>query len=89
MVYQSNLRVHPIPALDGIYVQRDMAAGRITRYYNPYLPSGAPVDGLNDEVYGNFHAHVGPDGISVDSQDQLGSAVEDLVPSRAAVLGRS
>ena len=52
-----------------------MAAGRVTRYYNPYLPAGAPVDGLNDETYGNVHAHVGPDGAALDSQDRAGATV--------------
>ena len=52
--YQSYLRVHPIPPLDGIYQQWDYNAGRITRYYNPLHPGGVKVDGMNDEVFGNF-----------------------------------
>jgi hypothetical protein len=48
------LRVHVIPPLDGIYAQWDMNAGRITRFYNSRLPEGVPVDGRNDEVFGNF-----------------------------------
>ena len=76
--YQDDLRVHPIPPLDGIYVQRDMTAGRITRYYNPYLPGGAPVDGFNDEAFGNFHAHVGPDGVSLDSADTFGQTLHQV-----------
>jgi hypothetical protein len=78
VMYQDELRVHPIPPLDGIYVQRDMAAGRITRYYNNYQPQGVPVDGVNDEVFGNFHAHVGPDGVSVDSADTFGQTLRSL-----------
>jgi hypothetical protein len=71
--YQDKLRVHVIPPLDGIYVQRDMAAGRITTYYNPYIPNGVLVAGINEEVYGNLHAHLGPDGVSLSSDDQLGA----------------
>ncbi|HEX6488650.1 MAG TPA: hypothetical protein VF137_07240 [Candidatus Dormibacteraeota bacterium] len=73
--YQDDLRVHVIPPLDGIYVQRDMAAGRVTKYLNPYIPNGVPVDGCNDEVFGNFNAHLGSDGITERSDDQLGGAV--------------
>jgi hypothetical protein len=87
VLYQSNLRVHPIPPLDGVYVQRDMAAGRITRYYNPYLPNGAAVDGLNDETYGNLHAHVGPDGVAVDSQDRLGDALRSAHGGKPVAAG--
>jgi hypothetical protein len=87
VVYQSNLRVHPIPPLDGIYAQRDMAAGRVTRYYNPYLPNGAPVDGLNDETYGNLHAHVGPDGVGLDSQDGAGAALRSANGGQPVTVG--
>jgi hypothetical protein len=73
--YQDDLRVHVIPPLDGIYVQRDMAAGRITRYFNPYTPDGVAVDGCDDEAFGNFHSHVGMDGVSERSDDTLGGAV--------------
>src|SRR5690606_38604060 len=48
------LRVHPIPPLDGIYAQWDFNAGRVTRYYNQNRPLGVPIDGRNDEVFGNF-----------------------------------
>ena len=48
------LRVHVIPPLDGIYAQWDFNAGRVTRFYDPKLPAGVPIDGVNDEVYGNF-----------------------------------
>ena len=48
------LRVHVIPPLDGIYAQWDFRAGRMTRYYNPDLPSGVAVDGRNDTVFGNL-----------------------------------
>ena len=48
------LRVHVIPPLDGIYAQWDFHAGRMTRYYNPTDANGVPVDGSNDEVFGNL-----------------------------------
>jgi hypothetical protein len=48
------LRVHVIPPLDGIYAQWDFRAGRMTRYYNPSVPGGVPVDGRNDTVFGNL-----------------------------------
>jgi hypothetical protein len=54
MRQKSWLRVHPIPPLDGIYSQWDMGAGRMTRFYNPKKPEGVPVDGRNDEVFGNL-----------------------------------
>lgn len=78
VMYQDELRVHPIPPFDGIYVQRDMAAGKVTRYYNNYQPDGVPVDGINDEAFGNFHAHVGPDGASIDSNDPTGQMLRSL-----------
>ena len=51
---KSWLRVHVIPPLDGIYAQWDFRAGRMTRYYNPNVPAGVPVDGRNDTVFGNL-----------------------------------
>src|SRR5437588_12843604 len=85
--YQDNLRVHPIPPLDGIYTQRNMAAGRITRYYNPYVPGGVAVDGVNGAALGKLHPHVGPDGVSLDSQDQLGAALRQANGGKPITLG--
>jgi hypothetical protein len=51
---KSYLRVHPIPPLDGIYAQWDFNAGRMTRFFNPKNPNGVPVDGSNDEAFGNL-----------------------------------
>jgi hypothetical protein len=67
----ADLRVHPIPPLDGIYTQWDFNAGRISRYYNPYIPTGVAVDGHNDEVFGNTRPHVGTDGVRIEDRDQL------------------
>ena len=74
IVHQFGLRVHPIPPLDGIYTQWDMAAGRITTYYNPYNSAGVPVTGINPVLLGDMNAHIGPDGISESSNDALGRA---------------
>jgi hypothetical protein len=54
MRLKSWLRVHVIPPLDGIYSQWDMAAGRVTRFYNPGHPEGLAIDGRNDEAFGNL-----------------------------------
>ncbi len=54
MVQKNWLRVHVIPPLDGIYAQWDFNAGRVNRFYNSANPAGVPIDGRNDEVYGNF-----------------------------------
>ncbi|HLY81662.1 MAG TPA: hypothetical protein VKQ71_01695, partial [Acidimicrobiales bacterium] len=78
VVHQFQLRVHPIPPLDGIYTQWDMSAGRITTYYNPYNSSGVPVTGINPVLLGDINAHVGPDGISESSNDKVGRAVGPL-----------
>jgi hypothetical protein len=46
--------VHVIPPLDGIYAQWDFNAGVAETYYNPRHPEGVPIDGKNDEVFGNL-----------------------------------
>ncbi|HMC68712.1 MAG TPA: hypothetical protein VKJ07_06115, partial [Mycobacteriales bacterium] len=54
MVQKSYLRVHPIPPLDGIYAQWDFNAGQMTKFFNSKNPNGVPVDGRNDEAFGNL-----------------------------------
>jgi hypothetical protein len=54
MVQKNWLRVHVIPPLDGIYAQWDFNAGRMTKFFNDYNMGGINVDGVNDEVYGNW-----------------------------------
>lgn len=66
VVWGDALRVHPIPPLDGIYVQWDYNAGVVDKYYNPTTvarnaidPVSFPnpyvaIDGRNDEVFGNI-----------------------------------
>ena len=77
------LRVHPIPPLDGIYTQWDMAAGRVTTYYNPYNPQGVPIEGINPVLYGDTNAHIGPDGIAYSSNDKVGR----LLGGKSVVVG--
>ena len=48
------LRVHVIPPLDGIYAQWDFNAGVVDRFYNSRNPAGVPIDGRNDEAFGNL-----------------------------------
>jgi len=49
------LRVHVIPPLDGIYAQWDFNAGRVNTFRNPRTADeGVPIDGKNDEVFGNL-----------------------------------
>jgi hypothetical protein len=54
IVQKSWLRVHPIPPLDGIYAQWDFNGGRVTTYANRKHPEGVPIDGRNDEMFGNL-----------------------------------
>jgi hypothetical protein len=54
MTMKTWLRVHVIPPLDGIYAQWDFNAGRMTTYRNSLHPEGFPVDGRNDEAFGNL-----------------------------------
>jgi hypothetical protein len=72
-----NLRVHVIPPGDGIYSQWDFNAGKMTKYYNPYVPDGVAIDGKNDEVFGNGRMHVGPGGLAYQSDDKTGVAPLD------------
>ncbi|MBV8960762.1 MAG: hypothetical protein JO087_18530 [Actinobacteria bacterium] len=65
------LRVHVIPPFDGIYSQWDYNAGMVSTYYNPYVPKGVPIDGKNDEVFGNTRMHVGPDGVGFSDGDPV------------------
>ena len=64
--FQDNLRVHVIPPFDGIYVMWDYRAGKVATYYNPWQSQGAPIDGQNDEVFGNQHWTVTQDGAGVE-----------------------
>ena len=68
---QNSLRVHPIPPLDGIYVQWDYNAGKMTTYRNPYRPEGVPIDGQNDEVFGNFYVAATASGGRIKSDDEM------------------
>jgi hypothetical protein len=65
------LRVHVIPPADGIYSQWDFNAGKVSRYYNAFVPGGVAVDGRNDEVFGNDRVHVGADGLRLKDGDPV------------------
>jgi hypothetical protein len=74
--FGDNLRVHVIPPFDGIYVMWDYRAGKVATYYNPWQQSGAPIDGRNDEVFGNQKWTVTAPG----SPNQTGVEVQDNDP---------
>jgi hypothetical protein len=52
ITYRYRVRVHPIPP-DGLYTSWDYNAGVATTYFNAIQPDGVPIDGVDDEVYGN------------------------------------
>ena len=66
-----NLRVHVVPPADGIYSQWDFNAGKVSKYYNAYVPNGVGADGRNDEVFGNMHLHSGPDALHLKDGDPV------------------
>jgi hypothetical protein len=68
---QDALRVHVVPPFDGIYSQWDYNAGKITRYYNPFVPDGVAVDGQNDEVFGNTTMRIATDGVRMQDGDPI------------------
>jgi hypothetical protein len=75
---KSWLRVHVIPPLDGIYAQWDFRAGRMTRYYNPNVPTGVAVDGRNDTVFGNLDDPCNP---NYDNQNE-GTGIGGIDPNQ-------
>src|SRR5579884_1252685 len=87
IVHEYNLRAHPIPPLDGIYTQWDMAAGHINTYYNPYNSSGVPVEGINPVLMGDINAHIGPDGIAESSNDKVGRLENQVTGGNGVSVG--
>lgn len=85
--HEYGLRVHPIPPLDGIYTQWNMAAGQVSTYYNPYNPKGVPISGINPVLYGDTTDFVGPSGVSVSSNDQLGRTVQSANGGKPVSVG--
>jgi hypothetical protein len=81
MVQKNWLRVHVIPPLDGIYAQWDFNAGRVNRFYNAQNPSGVPIDGRNDEVYGNFDDPCNERWDANDSRSDLDNAYRQFYRS--------
>lgn len=69
--FDDALRVHVIPPADGIYVQWDYNAGKVATYYNPIVSDGVPIDGKNDEVFGNTNLHVAQDRIEIRDDDPI------------------
>ncbi|MFP5352723.1 MAG: hypothetical protein ACLGIB_09190 [Actinomycetota bacterium] len=69
------LRVHVIPPLDGIYAQWDYNALNVDTYYNQYNPDGVPLDGKNDERFGNSRLHVSDRGAYYCGQDEISEAI--------------
>jgi hypothetical protein len=67
VAYHYRVRVHPIPP-DGLYMSWDYNAHVATRYFNTFKPQGVPIDGVNDEVYGNVDS-VGDTPAFVDIPD--------------------
>jgi hypothetical protein len=53
VTYTYHVRVHPIPP-DGLYMSWDYNAHVASRYFNALKPKGVPIDGVNDEAYGNI-----------------------------------
>jgi hypothetical protein len=85
--HEYNLRVHPIPPLDGIYTQWNMDAGAVTTYYDPENPKGVPVTGINPVLYGDTKDFVGPSGISESSNDTLGRDEKALNGGKPLTVG--
>ena len=83
----SNLRVHVIPPGDGIYAQWDYNAGKVSRYYNPYVPNGVAIDGKNDEVFGNARVYAGPEGVRYQSDDKTGVDPVDTQVNNGVSVG--
>jgi hypothetical protein len=69
--FADELRVHVIPPADGIYVQWDYNAGKVSTYYNPFKPEGVAIDGQNDEVFGNTKVHIAGDRVEVEDPDPV------------------
>ncbi|MFA5892004.1 MAG: hypothetical protein WDA27_13810 [Actinomycetota bacterium] len=65
------LRVHVMPPADGVYIQWDYNAGKMTRYYNPFVTEGVDVDGKNDEVFGNTNVHIANDRVEIRDDDPI------------------
>jgi len=86
--HEYNLRVHPIPPLDGIYTQWNMDAGAVTTYYNPQNPKGVPITGINPVLMGDTTDFVGPSGVSESSNDKLGREEEQLNGGRPLTVGK-
>jgi hypothetical protein len=70
-------RVHPIPP-DGIYSMWDHNQGSVSTYYSSAAPHGVPIDGVNDEVFGNLD--VGVDTPAESHYDVADPTVQPFTP---------
>ncbi len=85
--HEYNLRVHPIPPLDGIYTQWNMNAGAVTTYYNPENSAGVPITGINPVLAGDTTDFVSPGGVSESSNDKLGREQQQLNGGNPLTVG--
>lgn len=85
--HEYNLRVHPIPPLDGIYTQWNMNAGAVTTYYNPENSAGVPITGINPVLMGDTTDFVGTSGVAESSNDRLGRAEQQLNGGKPVTVG--
>jgi hypothetical protein len=81
------LRVHVIPPIDGIYAQWDHRAMAIDTYYNPFVPEGVPVDGVNDEAFGNSYIGLSESGFEYDGNDHLTDLVKEFTDGTPIKVG--
>jgi hypothetical protein len=85
--FRTFLRVHVIPPLDGIYVQWDHSATAVDRYYNPFVPEGAAIDGRNDEVFGNSRITIAPGGIGYEGDDEFSDLLLEVTGGTPIQVG--
>jgi hypothetical protein len=71
ILFRDNLRVHVIPPFDGVYVMWDYRAGAVSTYFNPWQGKGVPIDGRNDEVFGNQKWTLTQDGARIQDDEQV------------------
>jgi hypothetical protein len=86
--HEYNLRVHPIPPLDGIYTQWNMNAGAVDTYYNPENQGGVPITGINPVLMGDTTDFVGPSGVSVSGNDKLGREEQKINGGQPLTVGK-
>ena len=71
------LRVHVITPVDGIYTQWDYNAGAVDTYFNPQVPDGVAIDGVNDDALGNSRVYAGQDGLLLQDEGLTELGIEE------------